>query len=83
MLVYKGHVTSGVAKNTVTMLEATGKNLFRILPTGNKSVVWADSNRVCVVEHMPNILQSLRQPVFKGFRDDILPEEVQDSRKNI
>lgn len=83
MLVYKGHVTSGVTKNTVTMLEATGKNPFRILPAGNESVVWVDPNRVFVVEYMSNTLQSLRKPVFKGFRDDILSEEVQESRKNI
>lgn len=45
----------------------------------NESAVWVDPSRVCVVEYMPNILQSLRQPVFKGVRDDILPEEVQDN----
>ena len=47
-----------------------------MLPTGNESAVWAEPRRVCVVEYMPNTLQSLRQPVFKGFRDDIYPEEV-------
>ncbi len=76
-LVYKGHVTSGVTGDTVTELEETGENPFRMLPTGNESAVWVEPSRVCVVEYMPNTLQSLRQPVFKGFRDDIFPEEVQ------
>ena len=76
-LVYKGHVTSGVTRDTVAEVEETGKNPFRMLPTGNESAVWVEPSRVCVVEYMPNMLQSLRQPVFKGFRDDIFPEEVQ------
>ena len=75
-LVYKGHVTSGVTKDMVAQLEETGRNPFRMLPTGNESAVWVEPSRVCVVEYMPNTLQSFRQPVFKGFRDDISPEEV-------
>lgn len=35
------------------------------------------TDHVCVVEYMPNLQNSLRQPVFKGFRDDVLPKEVQ------
>lgn len=82
-LVYKGHVTSGVTKDTVAQLEETGRNPFRMLPTGNENAVWVEPERVCVVEYMPNTLHSLRQPVFKGFRDDIFPEEVQISENNL
>lgn len=77
MLLYKGHVTSGVTKETVSMLEVTGRNPFRMLPTGNEDAVWVEPDHVCVVEYMPNTLNSLRQPVFKGFRDDVFPREVQ------
>lgn len=77
VLVYRGHVTSGVTKNVVEMLDKTEKNPFHILPTGNEEAVWVKTNRVCVVEYMPNMHHSLRQPVFKGFRDDVIPEEVQ------
>lgn len=77
MLVYKGNVTSGVTKEIVVMLEITGINPFRMLPIENKDAVWVEPNRVCVVEYMPNLQNSLRQPVFKGFRDDVFPEEVQ------
>ena len=82
-LVYKGHVTSGVTKDTVAQLEETGRNPFRMLPTGNERTVWVEPSQVCVVEYMPNTLHSLRQPVFKGFRDDILPEDVQVSENEI
>ena len=82
-LVYKGHVTSGVTKDTVVQLEETGRNPFRMLPTGNENAVWVEPSQVCVVEYMPNTLQSLRQPVFKGFRDDISPEEVQANESNL
>ena len=82
-LVYKGHVTSGVTKDTVARLEETGRNPFRMLPTGNENAVWVEPGLVCVVEYMPNTLQSFRQPVFKGFRDDISPEEVQVNESNL
>lgn len=75
MLVYKGHVTSGVTKE-VSMLEVTGVNPFRILPMESKEATWVEPSSICIVEYMPNLLNSLRQPVFKGFRDDVLPEEV-------
>ncbi len=61
IFVYKGHVTFGMTRDTVTELEETGKNPFRMPPTGNESAVWVEPSRVCVVEYMPNTLQSLRQ----------------------
>ena len=82
-LVYKGHVTSGVTNDTVARLEETGRNPFRMLPTGNENAVWVEPGLVCVVEYMPNTLHSLRQPVFKGFRDDIFPEEVQVKNESL
>lgn len=48
-----------------------------MLPTENKDAVWVELDHVCTVEYMPNLQNSLRQPVFKGFRDDIFPKEVQ------
>lgn len=77
VLVYKGHITSGVTKEVVDMLKITGINPFKMLPTGNEQAVWVELNHVCVVEYMPNLKNSLRQPVFKGFRDDVCPEDIQ------
>lgn len=77
MLLYKGHVTSGVTSEAVSVLKDTRENPFRMLPIENKDAVWVKLDRVCTVEYMPNTLNSLRQPVFKGFRDDVFPKEVQ------
>lgn len=77
MLVYKGHVTAGVTRETVEALEVTGQNPFTLIPMMNEDVIWVRPNRVCVVEYMPNLNQALRQPVFKGLRDDVVAEEVQ------
>lgn len=75
-LVYKGHVTSGVTKDTVDELGITRENPFYLLPAGNENAVWVYPDHVCVVEYMPNTKQALRQPVFKGYRLDVTPEEV-------
>ena len=76
-LIFKGYVTSGVTKEVIDSLEATGKNPFYLHPMGEKDVIWVKPERVCVVEYMPNLNQALRQPVFKGFRDDVLSKDVQ------
>ena len=78
-LIFRGYVTSGVTKEAIDTLEVTGKNPFLLMPIGEHDVVWVKTNHVCVVEYMPNLINSLRQPVFKGFRDDVLPKEVQAS----
>lgn len=77
-LFYKGHVTSGVTKEAVSVLTVTEKNPFRMLPAEDKDAVWVQPDHVCIVEYMPNLKNALRQPVFKGFRADVLPEEVQE-----
>jgi len=66
-------------KEAIDTLEVTGKNPFLLMPIGEHDVIWVKTNHVCVVEYMPNLINSLRQPVFKGFRDDVLPKEVQAS----
>lgn len=77
VLIFKGHVTAGVTKEVIDTLEVTGRNPFTLLPAGNQDVIWVKTDHVCVVEYMPNLNHSLRQPVFKGFRDDVRPKEVQ------
>lgn len=76
VLIYKGHVTSGVTKDVVSQLTNTKISPFYLLPMGNEGAVWVKPDHVCVVEYMPNAKQTLRQPVFKGYRDDVQPEEV-------
>lgn len=84
-LIYKGHVTAGVKKHHISILRETGENPFQKLPTGsgNEQAVWVAIEVVCVVEYMPNLQNYIRQPTFKGFRDDVLPEEVRISEISI
>ena len=76
-LIFKGYVTAGVTKEYIDMLEVTGKNPFFLLPAGEHDIIWVKINHVCVVEYMPNLKNSLRQPVFKGFRHDVSAKDVQ------
>lgn len=79
MLSYAGHVTLGVSRTAVSRLKTSGESPFTRVPagSGNESAVWVHPDRVCVVEYMPDTRHSLRQAVFKGYRDDITPEEIQ------
>ena len=76
--IYKGHVTLGVTKETVSQLRESGITPFTAIPAGagNESAIWVYPDRVCTVEYMPNTKNSLRQAVFKGFRTDMVPEDI-------
>ncbi len=77
-LLYKGHVTLGVNSNLIA--EYNCKRIdyspFRLMPSGNEDAIWLEPKLVCVVQYMPNEKDLLRQPVFKGIRDDVKPEDV-------
>ena len=75
---YKGHVTLGVTKAAVSQLKESGAMPFTSIPSGagNESAVWVYPDQVCTVEYMPNTKNSLRQAVFKGFRTDMIPEDI-------
>ncbi len=77
-LVYKGHVTLGVPAAAVGSLRRWPGPPFMAYPlgSGNEAAVWVYPEKVCTVEYMPNTKNSLRQAVFKGFREDMLPEDV-------
>ncbi len=77
--VYKGHVTLGVPAAAVGRLRRWPGQPFMVYPSGsgNESAVWVYPEKVCTVEYMPNTKNSLRQAVFKGFREDMAPEDVE------
>lgn len=77
--VYKGHVTLGVSAAHVGNLRRWPGQPFMVYPSGsgNESAVWVYPEKVCTVEYMPNTKNSLRQAVFKGFREDMAPEDVE------
>lgn len=70
--VYKGHVTLGVSINY--LLENTKQSntsLFSNIPKGNEDAIWITPPLVGCVKFMEYTENGhLRQPVFKGFRED-------------
>lgn len=75
-LQYKGHVTAGVTQESVRQLTPTSSAPFHVMPVGNEHAIWVIPDHVCVVEYMPNTKNSLRQPVFKGYRMDVDPNNI-------
>lgn len=75
---YKGHVTLGVTKAAISQLRESGTMPFTAVPagSGNEDAIWVYPDQVCTVEYMPNTKNSLRQAVFKGFRTDMVPEDI-------
>lgn len=74
-LVITNHVTLGVS---LANLRVHGMTItacpFLSVPKGHENAVWI-SPMVCTVEFMPSEKEGLRQAVFKGIRDDKIPEE--------
>lgn len=69
-LEYAGTVTMGVRRELTRILQ---KSLcpFEAIPQGKEQVIWCKPEYVGTVEYMPNTMDALRQPVFKGIRDDV------------
>jgi len=78
-LIYQGHVTFGVKYGDLKKQETMSSSPFLTTPPGNDNAVWLKLLLVCVVQYMPNEKGTLRQPVFKGFRDDKEPKDCQVS----
>ncbi len=77
-LVYKGHVTLGVGGEPFRKIQALDKIAcpFLEVPKGNEDAVWVEPKLVCTVKYMMKTESgSLRQPVFKGLREDKAPKE--------
>ena len=79
-LLYKGHVTQGVKSDFATEYKCIKieNSPFRLTPSGNEKTVWLEPTLVCVVQYMPNDRNMLKQPVFKGIRDDKTLIECQE-----
>ncbi len=77
-LVYKGHVTLGVGGEPFRRKKALDKTScpFSEIPKGNENAVWVKPELVCTVKYMMKTESGgMRQPVFKGLREDKPPEE--------
>lgn len=77
-LIYKGHVTLGVGGESfrkITSLPTT-ESPFIDIPKGNENAIWVDQQLVCTVKFMMKTDSGgMRQPVFKGLREDKIPSE--------
>lgn len=73
-LVYKGHISLGISSSDFEIIKSIPKtNMypFNDLPPENDNVIWIEPSLVCTVRFMAKTANgSLRQPVFKGIRDD-------------
>lgn len=76
-LTYKGHVTLGVSLSYLNShSQKTNTCPFSMIPKGNEDAIWIHPFLVGSVKFMEYTENGgLRQPVFKGFRDDKTPEE--------
>ncbi len=73
-LIPKGHVTLGVSTRDFRIIDALPKAAPHF-PEDSGDVVWVEPRLVGTVKFMEkNPSGSLRQPVFKGLRDDKKPE---------
>lgn len=77
-IIYKGHVTLGVngdAFHSISAVERREAAPFAA-PPGNERAVWIAPRLVCTVKYMELTNNGgLRQPVFKGLRNDKAPED--------
>lgn len=69
------HVTLGVSRMKIKQGGIReGRCVLEKIPDDHKKAVWLEPV-VCTVAYMPSERGGYRQPVFKGFREDKMPEE--------
>ena len=72
-LIYKGHVTLGISSENFRRIQKQPRLSappFEV-PVGNECATWINPAMVCTVKYMEKTTSgALRQPVFKGLRDD-------------
>lgn len=74
-LLITNHVTLGVSLSKLRQYGLKRSMCpLDYVPKGYENAIWIEP-LVCTVEYMPSEREGLRQAVFKGVRDDKLPEE--------
>ena len=77
-ILYQGHAALGVSRQDFNIMAAsqkTSKNEYPDFPDIDEAI-WLSPRLVCRVEFMERTPGGgLRQPVFKGIRDDKVPDE--------
>lgn len=72
-LIYKGHVTLGVSRDDFKVISKLKQSKPPFPPPkGNENAIWIQPKFVCTVKFMERTSNGgLRQPVYKGLRDDM------------
>jgi bifunctional non-homologous end joining protein LigD len=79
-ILYKGHVTLGVSRDDFNIISHIPEIDTPITaPKGNEDARWILPELVCTVKFMEKTSAGgLRQPVYKGLRDDKDPEDCRE-----
>ena len=77
-IIYQGHVVMGVSRQDYRIMagaQKTDKNCYPGFPDFN-GATWLLPKLVCRVEYMERTARGgLRQPAYRGLRDDKIPED--------
>lgn len=69
------HVTLGVTRAKILQcVEQKGQCPLKKVSDDQQDIVWI-TPIVCTIEYMPSEAGGYRQAVFKGFREDVMPDE--------
>lgn len=75
-LIYKGHVTLGLSRDAFSEISTLPHVPEIFSGKSNERAVWVKPIMVCTVKYMEKTSSGgLRQPVFKGLREDKVPED--------
>lgn len=80
-LIYKGHVTLGIGGESFRKIRELPRITYppMTVSEGNENTIWVKPKLVCTVKYMMKTESgNLRQPVFKGLREDKTPEECKE-----
>ena len=85
-LVYKGHVTLGVGgapfRKILEQPQVPYPPFEVTQGHGDENAVWIEPSLVCIVSYMQKTNNGgMRQPVFKGLREDKMPEECIETKQ--
>lgn len=82
-LIYKGHVTLGISREDFKIISKLKQSKPPFPPPkGNENAVWIQPEHVCTVKFMEKTSNGgLRQPVYKGLRDDKEPIDCENNSK--
>lgn len=81
-LKYKGYVTLGVGGESFQRIREQARLPFPPfeVPAGHENAVWIEPSLCCTVSYMEKTASGgLRQPVFKGIREDKEPRECKEN----